>query len=487
MINIRLINRILGSLLFQETLMMLVCMGVAIGYKEEDILPLASSSVTTLFACFMFKYFGRNARNSLSRRDACLLVSMIWVVFSLFGSLPFLLGGYIHSFTDAYFEAMSGFTTTGATIIDDVESLPHGILLWRSLTQWVGGLGIVFTTIALIPSLAGGSGSIRVFAAEATGPIRTKLHPKLSTNVRWIWFIYVFISLACMGCYMLFGMNWFEAVNYAMSSAATGGFSINNNSTEYFHSPALEYTTTFFCFVSGINFLLIYTSIVKGRLKSLYKDSEFRLYIGIVILATLFIMAELIMRNDYGIEHAFRSALFQVVSFITTTGLFNDNAALWPHVTWVVLALCMFIGACSGSTSGGLKCVRGVMLLKIVKNELTQRLHPNAVLPLKVNGTNIPDRQRVSLLAFVTAYLLLFFIMTFVMISAGIDNTNAITICLSSLSNVGPTLGMEIGPTMSWSSLPLFAKWICTFMMLVGRLEIFTVIVILTPSFWTRN
>lgn len=487
MINLRLIYKVLGSLLFQEAMMMLMCMVMAICYKEEDVLPFTSSAVLTMLGGFLLKYFGRDARNKLSRRDACLLVSLIWVVFSLFGTLPFMIGGYINSFTDAFFEAMSGFTTTGATIIDDVESLPHAILFWRSLTQWVGGLGIVFTTIALIPSLAGGGGSIRVFSAEATGPIKTKLHPKLSTNVRWIWYVYLIITFACMGCYMIFGMNWFEAVNYAMSSAATGGFSINNNSTEYFNSPALEYITTFFCFISGINFMLMYTSVARGRIGRMFKDAEFRFYIGFVAVATFFIMLELIFRNSYGMEHAFRSALFQVVSFITTTGLFNDNAALWPHVTWVVLAVCMFVGACSGSTSGGMKCVRGVMLIKIVKNELTQRLHPNAVLPLKINGVNIPDRQRVSLLAFITAYMLLFFIMAFVMIAAGIDNTNAITICLSSLSNVGPTLGIEIGPTMSWSVLPVFAKWMCSFMMLVGRLEIFTVLVILTPSFWTRN
>ena len=487
MINLKLIYKILGSLLFQEAMAMLVCMFMAIGYQEEDVLPFASSAVITMLCGFLLKYFGRDARNKLSRRDAYLLVSLIWVLFSLFGTLPFMIGGYINNFTDAFFEAMSGFTTTGATIIDDVEALPKAILFWRSLTQWVGGLGIVFTTIALIPSLAGGSGSIRVFSAEATGPIKSKLHPKLSTNVRWIWFIYLFISVGCMASYMICGMNWFEAINYAMSSAATGGFSVNNNSTEYYNSPVLEYVTTIFCFISGINFTLIYTSIAKGRPGKLFKNAEFKLYFGIVAVATAFIMAELIFRNHYGIEHAFRSSIFQVVSFISTTGLFKDNAALWPHVTWVVLAFCMFIGACSGSTSGGLKCVRGVMLIKILKNELTQRLHPNAVLPLKIDGVNIPDRQRVSLLAFLTAYLALFFIMAFVMIAAGIDNTNAITICLSSLSNVGPTLGIEIGPTMSWSMLPAFVKWMCSFMMLVGRLEIFTVLVILTPSFWTRN
>ena len=487
MINYKIILRVLGSLLYGEAVTMLICMVVALCYQEDDILLFASSAIITVFAGAVLKFWGRKAENRLSRRDAYLLVSLVWIIYSLFATLPFLLGGYLHSFTDAYFEAMSGFTTTGATIIDDVEVLPHGILTWRSLTQWVGGLGIVFTVIALIPSVAGGSGSIRVFGAESTGPIKTKLQPKLSTSVRFIWLVYLALSVACFLSYKVFGMDWFDAANFTMSSVATGGFSTYNDSTEYFHSPSLEYVTTFFCFLSGTNFTLLYVTIFKRKWKSMFKDSEFRFYIIIVLLATVFIMCELIFRNHYALEHAFRSAIFQVVSFITTTGLFNDNAGVWPHVTWVVLAVCMFFGACSGSTTGGLKCVRCVMILKVLKNELMQRLHPNAVLPLKISGTNIPDKQRVSLLAFVTAYLLLFFIFAFVIIASGVDNTNAITICLSCLSNVGPTLGTEIGPTMSWSQLPAFIKWFCSFMMLVGRLEIFTVIVVLTPEFWRKN
>lgn len=487
MINYKIILRVLGSLLYGEAVTMLVCMVVALCYQEDDILLFASSAIITVFAGAVLKFWGRKAENRLSRRDAYLLVSLVWIIYSLFATLPFLLGGYLHSFTDAYFEAMSGFTTTGATIIDDVEVLPHGILTWRSLTQWVGGLGIVFTVIALIPSVAGGSGSIRVFGAESTGPIKTKLQPKLSTSVRFIWLVYLALSVACFLSYKVFGMDWFDAANFTMSSVATGGFSTYNDSTEYFHSPSLEYVTTFFCFLSGTNFTLLYLTIFKRKWKSMFKDSEFRFYIIIVLLATAFIMCELIFRNHYALEHAFRSAIFQVVSFITTTGLFNDNAGVWPHVTWVVLAVCMFFGACSGSTTGGLKCVRCVMILKVLKNELMQRLHPNAVLPLKISGTNIPDKQRVSLLAFVTAYLLLFFIFAFVIIASGVDNTNAITICLSCLSNVGPTLGTEIGPTMSWAQLPAFIKWFCSFMMLVGRLEIFTVIVVLTPEFWRKN
>lgn len=485
MINFRIIYKILGALLYIEASMMCCCLLMAIYFGEDDTLAFALSVVVTILGGILLRYSGRKAENLLSRRDSFLVVSLVWIVFSAFGTMPFLLGGYLHSFTDAFFETMSGFTTTGATIIDDVESLPHGILFWRSMTQWIGGLGIVFFTVALLPSLVGGS--TKVFAAESTGPIKTKLHPKLSMGARWIWIVYLVITFSCMGCYMLFGMDWFEAINYSMTTSATGGFAVNNSSTLSFDSPALDYTTIFFCFVSGINFTLLYFTAAKFKLKDLWRDTEFRFYCLLVLGFTAFIMAELIVRNHYDVEHAFRSSIFQVVSFITTTGLFNDDAGKWPHVTWVVLSVCMFVGACSGSTSGGLKCIRAVMLAKVIRNETYRRLHPNAVLPLKVNGINIPMNHRLSLLAFFTSYLLLLLIIAFIMIALGIDNTNAITICLSSLGNVGPTLGLEIGPTMSWSILPDVAKWLCSFMMLVGRLEIFTVLVILTPAFWTKN
>ena len=485
MINFKIIYKILGSLLFLEAIMMLMCLGIALYYGEEDTFSFLVSIVITVLAGILLGYKGRNAENIMSRRDSYLVVTLTWTLFSLFGTIPFLVGGYLHSFTDAYFETMSGFTTTGATIIDDVEALPHGILFWRSLTHWIGGLGIVFFTIAVLPQVVGGS--TKVFAAEATGPIKSKLSPRLSTSAKWIWLVYLFITFGCMGCFMLFGMNWFEGINYAMSIAATGGYSIYNDSIEHFHSPGIEYTATFFCFISGVNFTLFYCAVAKKKVKALFRDTEFRLYLVLLALFTAFIMMELIMRNHYGLEHAFRSSLFSVVSFMTTTGLFNDDAGKWPHVTWVVLAVCMLVGGCSGSTAGGIKCVRISMLFKVLRNELRQRLHPHAVLPLKISGVNITYPQRVSLLAFFTAYLLLIFISAFVMIAAGIDNTNAITIAISSIGNVGPTLGLEIGPTMSWSLLPDFAKWICTIMMLFGRLEIFSVIVCLTPSFWTKN
>lgn len=485
MINLKLLYKVMGSLLFLESIMMVLCLIMAFYFGEDDIMAFAVSIIITLFVGCLFEYLGRDADNRMSRRDSFLVVTLVWVVFSIFGALPFLLGGYLKNFTDAFFETMSGFTTTGATIIDNVEALPHGILFWRSLTQWIGGLGIIFFTIAILPSMVGGG--VRIFSAEATGPVKTKLHPKLSTSAKWIWGIYMTISLGCFVTNMLLGMDWFRAITYSMTTAATGGFGVDNGSIESFNNPWLEYATAAFCFLSGINFTLLYASVFKGKIKELFQSAEFRLYFGLVISFTLFIMVELILHNHYDVELALRKALFQVVSFITTTGLFSDDAALWPHVTWVVLAVAMAIGACSGSTSGGIKCIRGVMLWKVVKNEIRQRLHPNAVLPLKINGTNINDRQRVSLLAFLVTYIMFVLITAFVMIAAGIDNTNAITIALSSIGNVGPTLGLQIGPTMSWSALPAFAKWMAAAMMLLGRLEIFSVLVIFSPSFWKEN
>lgn len=483
MINLKLLYKIIGSLLFIETTMFLVCLGVAIGYEEEDVFTFACSVAISASAGLTMRLLGRKCDNTLSRRDAYLVVTLTWVVFSLFGTLPFLIGGYLPSFTDAFFETMSGFTTTGATIIDDVSTLPHGILFWRSFMQWIGGLGIVFFTIALLPSFVGGS--VKVFAAEATGPIKTKLHPRLSTNAKWIWVVYLCITLLCIGSLLAAGMTPFRSINYSMTAAATGGFAVDSDYSVF--TPAVQYIITFFCFVAGVNFTLLYISVSKRKLSTLLKSAECRLYLSMVLGCAAFIAFELMWKNDYALEPAVRSSLFHVVSFITSTGLLADDPAKWAHVTWVVLAVCMFLGPCSGSTGGGFKCIRGVMLLKVIKNEFRQMLHPNAVLPVKIDGANVPLSKRVTLLAFLTSYLLLCLVCSFSMIAMGIDNTNAITITLSTLGNVGPTLGLEIGPTMSWSILPDMAKWICSILMLIGRLEIFTVLVIFTPQFWKEN
>lgn len=482
MINWLLISKILGSLLMLESMFMMVCLGVTFIYAENDTLPFALSIAITLAMGLWLHYRGMRADNNMSRKDAFLVVTLSWSVFSLFGSLPFMLGGYIPNFTNAYFETISGFTTTGATILDDVESLPHGILFWRSFTQWIGGLGIVFFTIAVLPSLVGGS--VKVFAAEATGPIKSKLHPKLSTSAKSIWAIFLTLSLACFASYKLLGMGWFDSVNYAMTTIATGGFATHNDSIEFFQSPALEYVSTLFCFLSGINYILLYRAFIKGDFRNFFANSEFKFYCLIVLLFTILIASTLYVSNNYELERSIRCGLYQVVSFITTTGLLNDNAALWPHFTWIILAVCMFMGACAGSTSGGFKCVRCVMVVKVIANEFKQMLHPKAVLPLRFAGINVPMQRRVTLLAFVAVYMLLCLLCAFIMIASGIDNVNALTITISTLSNVGPTLGLEIGPMMSWNELSDFSKWVCSILMLMGRLEIFSVLIIFTPTFW---
>ena len=485
MVNFPLIYKVMGSLLFLLGTLQAVCVGISLGYQEGDILAFLVSTIFCISCGFVLKYLGRDADNNLSRRDAYLLVTATWVVFSLLGMLPYLVGGYITNLTDAYFETMSGFSTTGASILDNVEWLPHGILFWRSQTQWIGALGIVFFTIAILPSLVGGS--VKVFAAEATGPIKAKMHPRLTTTAKWIWSIYLLLTVGCGLSFWAVGMDWFDATNYSMTTTATGGFSIHNDSLVHFDSPSIDYIAIVFQFMAGINFTLLYICIFKARFTSLFKNSEFKLYVSMVLLSTLAIMIMLFMEMNYDLERAFRCALFQVVSFMTTTGVFSDDVALWPHFTWIILGLVMFLGACAGSTSGGFKCIRGVMLLKVVRNNFRQILHPNAVLPVKVNGQSVPQSRIIALFAFFSLFMMMIVCTATIMILSGIDNTNAIIIALSCVSNVGPSLANDIGASISWSAMPDYVKWILCLLMLMGRLEIMTVLVLFTRSFWKEN
>ena len=390
MVNWKIILKIIGSLLFIEAFFMALCLIMAFGFGEDDTMAFALSTIFTFGSAFLLLFFGRGADNALSRRDSHVVVTLVWVVFSFFGMFPFLIHGALSHVADAYFETMSGFTTTGATVIDDVERLPHGLLFWRSLMQWIGGLGIVFFTVAVLPQLVGGS--VKVFAAEATGPMRSKMHPRLSTSAKWIWSVYTLLTVACGLSFWLAGMDWFGAVNYAMSTTATGGFSIHNG-TIFLASPLIEYLAILFQFLAGINFTLLYLSLFKLRLGTLLRNSEFRFYLSTIFVATMWIMYLLMSQMDYGVERAFRSSLFQVVSFMTTTGLSNTDAGMWPHLTWFILGVLMFTGACAGSTTGGFKSIRVLMLLRVLSNEFRHILHPNAVLPVKISGQSIPQSK----------------------------------------------------------------------------------------------
>lgn len=485
MVNFRIISKILGSLLLLEAFLMLCCLAVAMVYEEDDVMAFLMSTLLTNAGAFAFLGAGRTARNTLSRRDAYVVVTAVWTVFSIFGTLPLLIHGAISNPADALFETMSGFTATGASIINDVEAMPHGILFWRSLMQWIGGLGIVFFTIAILPSFVGGS--VKVFAAEATGPMQSKLHPRLSTTAKWIWSIYVVLTVACALSFWLTGMPLFDAVNHAMTATATGGFTTRNDGLLHFGSPAIEYESILFEFLSGINFTLLYVCIFKRQMKSLFTNSELRFYMGTVVCCTAVVFAFVYSQGFIDIETAFRRSLFQVVSALTTTGFSIADVGLWPIPTWGVLFFCMFVGACAGSTTGGFKCVRGVMLFKVMRGEFLHLLHPNAVLPVKMNDQDVPRQKLVSLLAFFTITLVLMFAVIAVMVANHIDIDNATTIALSLLSNAGAGLNTHVGPLMSWADLSSTLKLLGVFIMLAGRLEIFSVLVLFTPSFWKEN
>ena len=483
MVNFKLLYKIVGSLLFIESAFLFCCLLIALIYGESDSLAFVITILLTTCTGCILKYIGRDAENSMGRRDAYLLVTLVWIVFSALGAFPFIISGYMDNFTNAFFETMSGFTTTGASIIDNLDEYPHGLLFWRSTTHWIGGLGIVFFTVALLPSLVGG-GSVKVFSAEATGPVKTKLHPRLSTTAKWIWTVYVCLTISCALAYWICGMGVFDSLTHSMSTCATGGFSTHSSSISYFQSPSIEWVSTFFMLIAGVNFSLIYLSFFKGGLKNLINDSEFKLYVFLVSLSAAIICMMLIIENDYTFSNAIRHSLFQVAAFITTTGFYSDDAALWPHITWVILAICMFSGACAGSTTGGFKCVRSVMVLKVIRNQFNLIIHPRAVLPIKIGGHTMHSSVTSTLLAFLSLFILIVLVSSIIFIFMGIEDTNAITISISSLSNVGPALGHNIGPTGTWNCLPDAAKWLSTVLMLTGRLEIFSVFVLFTPAFW---
>lgn len=484
MINKKIICIILGTLLYIEALLMALCSGFGFYFEENDKEAFVISSGIAILVGAILSFFGRGAERKFSRRDGYIIVSVSWIVFSLIGMLPYLLSGHITSVTDAFFETMSGFTTTGASILTDIEALPHGLLFWRSMTQWIGGLGIIFFTIAVLPVF--GVGGVQLFAAEATGPRHDKVHPRIEVTAKWIWSIYLGLTLVCAFCFSLGGMNGFDSICHAMCTAATGGFSTRNASIGAFGSTYIEYVTILFMFLSGINFTLLFYTFFKGRVKKLLTDTEFRWYIGIVISFTLIITVGLTFSRGGNVEASFREALFQVVSVQTTTGFISADYMLWPPLLWFLLSIVMYFGACAGSTSGAIKCVRIAMLLKVARNEFMRIVHPNAVIPLRISGHVIHSKTKITLLAFFVLYALVVFVGWTLLMAFGLDFMEAYGVVVSSVSNIGPALG-DCAALNSWSPLPDAAKWLSAFLMLIGRLELFSVLLLLTPGFWQKR
>ena len=483
MINFKTIIRIIGILLLLETTMFLVCSGVSFYYRESDMLDFWKAGGITAGVGLLLAFLGKGGERQLTRRDGYVLVSFAWVAFSLFGMLPFYIGGYIPDIANAFFETMSGFSSTGATILDDIESLPHGILFWRSMTQWIGGLGIIMFTIAVLPIF--GISGLQVFAAEASGPTHDKVHPRIGITAKWIWSIYAGITALLVGLLMLGGMDWFDSICHAFATTGTGGFSTKQASVAHYSSPYIEYVISIFMFISGINFTLLLL-FVNRKFKKFISNAELKFYFGSVILFTAIIALVLYYTSRMGMEESFRKSLFQVISLQTSTGFATDDYMKWTPVLWGLFTIIMLMGACAGSTTGGLKCIRMVILTKVSRNEFKHILHPNAVLPIRINKQVIPPSIVSTVLAFCFIYLIIIIVSTLLMMAMGVGTAESLGCVISSIGNMGPGLG-ETGPAYSWNALPDAAKWLLSFLMLLGRLELFTVLLLFTPDFWKRN
>ena len=478
-LSYRFIAHLTGQLLAFESILLLTCCCVSMAYGESDLMAFIISSSVCIAASVMLLVYGRKKENALSRYEAYIVVALSWVFFTIFGMLPYLLGGYIPTVTDAFFETMSGFTTTGATILDNIDSMPHGILFWRSLTQWIGGLGIVCFTIVLLPGF--GVSSQMLYLSEATGVTHSKICPKTRVMARYILMVYILLTAIESALLKVGGMGLFDAVCHSMTTTATGGFSTKQESIAYWHSPYIEYVVSLFMLLSAINFSL-YIIAVKGRWKQLWQNVELKWFASSVGLLTLIVSVALILSNGYGVEEAFRKSLFQVATCHTSCGFATDDYNLWPPFTWMLLIFAMLSGGCTGSTSGGIKNLRMIIVSHCIRNQFRQILHPRAVLPIKA-GSMLDNKLVTMVLVFIAAYMSVAFVGWTLLMAFGVGFTESMSTVISSMGNVGPGLG-SFGPAFSWAALPDGAKWILSSLMLIGRLEIFGFLLIFYRATW---
>ena len=484
MFHPKIIFRVIGYLLFLEALAITFCLGLSLYGGESIVMAYVWTLLILLGAGALLLYLGRGAKKGVSRKDSYVVVTLCWLIFPAFATLPFYFSGYMSSMTDAFFEAVSGFTTTGASVIDNLEEYPPSLLFWRSLTQWIGGLGIVFFTVAVMPVF--GKGNMPLLAAESVGPIRTKLHPQVAVTSRWILMIYLCLTVASVVSLELAGMNLFDAVCHSMAAVSTGGFSTKQASIAAYQSPSIEYVVTLFMFLGGTNFSLLYMLLIKRRPGELFKDGEFRTYLKIIVVFTFILSVGLFFTTSMNVEEAFRNAIFQVVTILTTTGFCTLDYMTWMPLLWLMVSFLMYLGACTGSTTGGIKCVRIRLLGRIIANEFKKIMHPNLIAPVKLGNKVIQDRVMTSIVAFILIYLGVVAVGLTVNMAFGLNFIEAYGLSLTSVGNVGPGLGF-FSPANTMSSLPDVLKWFSCFQMLVGRLEFFAVFVLFTQAFWKKQ
>lgn len=479
-LNYKLILRFLGNVIFIVGLFMLLPLLFSWHYGSGDFYGILLSAIVTTTAGGIVWLLGRSSgKRQAGKRDAYVIVTFTWISITFFGVLPFVLTGAIPSYTDAFFEAMSGFTTTGASILDDIEALPKGVLFWRSLSHWLGGMGIIVLSLAILPLL--GIGGMQLFTAEASASASDKLHPRVAVTAKRLYGVYLLLTLALTLLLLLGGMSVFDALCHSFSTIATGGFSPNNDSIASY-SAYIQYVIALFMILGGINFALHYMTLT-GKFKMASKNEELRYFLKLLLVSGTAITLLLILRTGMHGEEAFRHAFFQTVSIATTTGFVTTDYLAWPSFIWIILFFLMFTGGAAGSTSGGLKAARQLMVFKISAAEFRKLLHPRAFVPVRLNGKGVSKDIIYNIMAFLLVYLLIFAAGTLVMVLMGLDLETAIGSSIGTLGNIGPAIG-EVGPVSNYAHIPEAGKWFLSFLMLLGRLELFTVLILFSSRFW---
>ncbi len=482
-LNLEPISNVLGVLIIIIGASMMACIPVGLFHVSGDAGAMfKSGSIAMISGILLWKYKFKSSA-VVTKREGYLIVVLGWVSMAVFGSLPYYFSGITEGVTDAFFESMSGLTTTGATIFSDIEFIPKGLLFWRSLTQWIGGMGIIVLTVALFPLL--GIAGIELFVAEAPGPTSDKLHPRIKETAKRLWFIYVGLTALLFVILMIEGMTGFEAINHALTTMATGGFSTKNASIAHFTSPLIQYTLIFFMILAGTNYTIIYYSL-KGKFDKVIGSDEWRMYIFVIAAFSISLGLGIHMCGELGWESSFRAGLFTVVSLITTTGFTTYDYTACSGFVMMISFILLFVGASAGSTSGGIKLIRHLVFFKNTLYEFKRILHPRAMIRIKVNKTIVAPRILTHILVFLLIYLISFLVGTVVVTMLGLDFMTAIGSVATSLGNVGPGIG-SVGPVDNFAHLPDAVKWVLTFLMLLGRLELFTVLVLFTPYFWKVN
>lgn len=466
-------------------------------YGDPDVRVWIYTSAITWAGGLCGLLFGRRAERKVGEREGYFIVAMVWIVLSLYGMLPFYLSGALSSITDCWFETMAGFTTTGATVIPDVEIMTHGILLWRALMQWIGGMGIIVLSVAILPMF--GLGGMQLYAAEVTGVSYEKVSPRIADTAKHMWLIYLMLTVIEGGLLYFFGMTGFDSICHALSTISTGGFSTRNTSVIH-DAPSIQWTIAIFMFLSGINFTqLIY--LFRGEPRRILGDEETRWYVGAAILFTLALSTGLFFHYGWHesfwgdmdslekylwqAERALRKGFFMVNSAMTSTGFAASDYMTWPKLFWVMVFFMMFTGASSGSTSGGIKWVRIGIFAKSALTELKRRIHPNAVIPVRFNGQALSEQTSSNVMAFMFFYIAIIVLTVLVFCTSGVEFDEAIGTAVSGIGNVGVSIG-QFGPSGTYADFPVAAKWTMTLVMLIGRLEIFTVLLLFSKVLWKK-